>query len=219
MSDFVNNLTNDNNTNYFSNLNNEKNYYTQLCHTILTNNFEIDENKCYTSKEIIDLILNDKIFIIDSFTTKTSLSEFDILEKNYNGEIVLKNRDFGGRMIGFGVSGDISGYVEAPSKEEKHEWIIKNMFMLKWIRNNKITFDYNNDATGIHLGKNFYAIFEHINLLSNAVEKHYKTKGKKIPEAYSSLINKTKIIASQEKEIFEMDTQKIIDKIFDNLLQ
>lgn len=211
---FKENLINNNNTS-LSNLNYEQNYYKQLCHTVETVNFEIDYDKCYTNKEIMDLIMDNKIFIIESFTIKSNLSEFDILEKQYNGEIVLKSIDFGGRLIGFGVSGDISGYVEATSKEEKKEWIIKNMLMLKWIRNNIITFNSVNNEIGIHLNIDFYNILQHINLLSNAMEKHYKSKNKDIPQNYLSLISKIKINALQEKEVFEIDNQKIIGESFD----
>lgn len=159
--------------------------------------------------------MDNKIFIIESFTIKSNLSEFDILEKQYNGEIVLKSIDFGGRLIGLGVSGDISGYVEATSKEEKKEWIIKNMLMLKWIRNNIITFNSVNNEIGIHLNIDFYNILQHINLLSNAMEKHYKSKNKDMPQNYFSLISKIKINALQEKEVFEIDNQKIIGESFD----
>ncbi|MBE5757484.1 MAG: hypothetical protein E7345_00950 [Clostridiales bacterium] len=221
VSQFIDNFNNANqenliegkyNSSLINSLVDNKNYFMQLCHLIQTNKFEIDENRCYTNEEIIELILSGKILIVESFVIPSELQEDEFLKMQNKGEVIFKGRDFNGSSLGIYNCGDVTGYIEAGSNDEKLDWIIKNMLKLHWFRNNVIMADSSKGENMIFpLDVEFDALYEHMNVVLDAVIRNYKKRKKNVPQNYLKLINEVKDNALEQKQIFESCGQVIYD--------
>jgi len=184
--------------------------YQQVHYNVLSNNYEIDEDKFYTDDEIIDLILQEKIMIVEAFAKNTSYSTQEIMSMQSDGGIELIAHDFNGGYLGFGNSGDITGYFEAINKDEKTRWFIRNMLPLHFLRNDQLSFkigDENNaEFCGYRADKYFMSVVDHISSISNLVERNFKKRRKVIPQNYLDLNKNIGQNSLKEKKDFENDT-------------
>lgn len=194
--------------------------YKQLYYRVLSTDFAVDKEKLYSEDEIINLIIAGKIIIVDSFA-QGSFTMQDIKSINNNGQVQLFDSDFYGGLVGFNGSGEITGYFEALSKEDKEKWFIKNMLPLKFLRKDNISFkigdEGNKGFSGFRTDKYFNNVFEHINSLSVLVEKNFKKRKKYMPNNYQQLHFKVKDDALKEKQSFERNCVKLDNEV--NLIE
>ena len=178
----------------------KKHQFTQVCHIVKTNNYDVNEEREYSDKEIVDMIFDQKILVIDSFVKPSNIDEKILIEKYLRGEIEYLDRDFYGGIL-CSCAGDVAGYVESNSEYERDSWIAKNILKLQWLRDNGLSFG-NDDNVVIDEVKFFTRVVDHIDVVCSAIEKNYKKRKKVIPDKYSVLLKGVKQKAKEENEIF-----------------
>lgn len=190
--------------------NSRQHYFTQIFHWVKPNNFAIDETKIFTDDEIIDLIYSQKLLIVDTIAKPSSISEEDLKLKHSLGEIEFLNRDFNGGILGVSSAGDVSGYVEASSEQERDNWIAKNLFKFQWLRESGLRFDEHSrqdDCWQYDESAYFSRVLEHLEVVCSAIEKNYKKRRKTMPDKYKTLLSSIKKSSLEQKNIFNNKNQ------------
>lgn len=191
----------------------EDNRFTRQFYNVLLNGIALEDRE-YSERELIELIINGKLLIVSSDVERVGISEQELIDGINSGKIDFQNRDFTGGFIFESNTGDTMELFESQNEDDRKKWFAKNMLLLRYIRSRQMTFDRQDKTTYLACNKSFDATYDHIDTITSEVARNFTRRKKKIPAQYISLADRVKKESAEQKQIFDtMQTKQNFDII------